>query len=169
VAGIPADQNPHPAILEALSDDLNTAGAIAVLHECESSGNLAALKASAMLLGLLEDGMGDWAVARSAYDSLKSVLVARAEARANKDFKTADIIRNALSEHGISIEDMPDGRFKPKLDAIKVFEHFNALPLQEKREFLGDNSYMEGSGVSVSLVTNAYQRMISKKILEALK
>jgi hypothetical protein len=50
-----------------------------------------------------------------------------------------------------------------------VFEHFNALPLQEKREFLGDNSYMEGSGVSVSLVTNAYQRMISKKILEALK
>ncbi|MDP4032283.1 MAG: cysteine--tRNA ligase [Pseudorhodobacter sp.] len=169
VAGIPAGQDPHPAILEALSDDLNTAGAIAVLHECENSGNLAALKASAMLLGLLEDGMGEWAVARSAYDSLKSVLVARADARANKDFKTADNIRNALSEHGISIEDMPDGRFKPKLDAIKVFEHFNALPLQEKREFLGDGSYMEGSDVSVFLVTNAYQKMISKKILEALK
>ncbi|MBW6506791.1 MAG: cysteine--tRNA ligase [Rhodobacteraceae bacterium] len=169
VSGVDANQIPDPAVLEALSDDLNTAGAIAALHECENSGNVAVLKASARLVGLLEDGMGEWAVARSAYYALKSVLVARAKARANKDFKTADKIRNVLSEFGISLEDMPDGRFKPKLDAIKVFEHFNALPLQEKRAFIGDDSYMEGSKVSVFLVTNAYQQMVSKKILEALK
>ena len=48
------------AVIEALGDDLNTAGAIAELHRLASAGEGAALKASAQFLGLLEvDEAGD--------------------------------------------------------------------------------------------------------------
>ena len=64
VAGIEPAPNAAPPVLAALADDLNTAGAIAALHGLAAQGDAAGLKASAGLLGLLEDGKGGWALPR---------------------------------------------------------------------------------------------------------
>ncbi len=40
---------------------------------------------------------------------VKGLLEQRAEARANKDFATADAIRDRIKDAGIEIEDTPDG------------------------------------------------------------
>ncbi|MFN3847576.1 MAG: cysteine--tRNA ligase, partial [Paracoccaceae bacterium] len=53
-------RGPDPRLLSAVSDDLNTAGAIAVLHDLAREADWPGLIASARLLGVLEDGMGDW-------------------------------------------------------------------------------------------------------------
>ena len=60
VAGIEPAPSPLPAVVAALADDLNTAGALAALHAAASVGDYAGLKASAGLLGLLDDAQGDW-------------------------------------------------------------------------------------------------------------
>ena len=60
-AGIEPAANPLPVVIDALADDLNTAGALAALHEAAGQGDYAGLLASARLMGLLDEGMGDWA------------------------------------------------------------------------------------------------------------
>jgi cysteinyl-tRNA synthetase len=57
---------PAKAVLEALADDLNTAGAIAALHDLARAGDLAGLKASAEMMGLLEERLGGWVLPRIA-------------------------------------------------------------------------------------------------------
>ncbi|MFN4172517.1 MAG: cysteine--tRNA ligase [Pseudorhodobacter sp.] len=51
---------PHPKIVHALSDDLNSAQAISHLHEIAKNGDAACLKASAELLGLLTPNLQNW-------------------------------------------------------------------------------------------------------------
>ena len=48
------------AVLGALSDDLNTSGVLAALHELAAAEDTSTLKASAQLLGLLHDQVGGW-------------------------------------------------------------------------------------------------------------
>lgn len=96
---------PLPAVVEALSDDLNTAGALAALHDAAGDGDWAGLKASAALLGLLADGMGDWAkvpmVDLSAQTERLSAL--RTAAMASKDFSAVDALKSALIAAGIEV------------------------------------------------------------------
>jgi cysteinyl-tRNA synthetase len=40
---------------------------------------------------------------------IDKLLVLRREARANKDFAKADVIRNLLTEAGVALEDTPSG------------------------------------------------------------
>ncbi|MDR9483997.1 MAG: cysteine--tRNA ligase [Sediminimonas sp.] len=47
-------------VLSALADDLNTAGALAELHRLSAAGDVGALRASAELLGLLGEELGNW-------------------------------------------------------------------------------------------------------------
>jgi cysteinyl-tRNA synthetase len=42
-------------------------------------------------------------------DALEKMIVERAQARKNKDYKTGDEIRNALSSMGILLQDSPKG------------------------------------------------------------
>jgi cysteinyl-tRNA synthetase len=42
-------------------------------------------------------------------DAIEAKLVARAEAKANRDFAAADAIRDELTAAGIVIKDGPDG------------------------------------------------------------
>ena len=101
VDGVAPAPEPAPSVVAALADDLNTAGAIAELHAL--TGDPAALKASAALLGLLEDHMGKWAVAPAVDLSAFSEKLAglRASAMETKDFAKVDAMKSALAAAGV--------------------------------------------------------------------
>ncbi len=101
----------HPSleVVEALSNDLNTAGAIAALHGLAKSGDAAGLKASAQLLGLLDDHMGDWVNAVDLSIYADHLLSLRDEAMANKDFSRVDNMKTALLSAGVEVRMSKDG------------------------------------------------------------
>ncbi|MFV0410385.1 MAG: cysteine--tRNA ligase [Paracoccus sp. (in: a-proteobacteria)] len=123
-AGIEPAASPAPAVIAALADDLNTAGAIAALHDLAREGDAAGLKASAGMLGLLRDGLGDWVKG----DADLSLLNARfeelrAEARISKNFSAVDAMKQQLISAGIEVR-MSAGGVElipgPGFDAAKL-------------------------------------------------
>ncbi len=97
-------------VIAALSDDLNTPQAIAVLHEL--TARPADLKASATMLGLLQQDPEAWfkgEVADDEASEIEALIEKRKQAKANKDFATADQVRNQLVAMGIVLEDKPGG------------------------------------------------------------
>lgn len=103
VAGV-VPSVPSGAVVAALADDLNTAGAIAELHALAASGDAAGLKASAGLMGLLEDGMGGWAEAGVDLAPYAAKLAAlREQAMATKDFAPVDAMKAALVAAGVEV------------------------------------------------------------------
>ncbi|WP_372800196.1 cysteine--tRNA ligase [Paracoccus seriniphilus] len=110
VAGIEPAPSPAPSVVEALCDDLNTAGAMAALHDLAGKGDLPGLLASANLMGLLLPTMGEWAaVDESASALIESLLNARSEARKARDFARADAIRDGFSAAGVEVKDTAAG------------------------------------------------------------
>jgi cysteinyl-tRNA synthetase len=124
----PTDELPQ-AFTEAMDDDLGTPAAVAVIHDTVREGNRllaagesAAAEAASVLamldtLGLhpadpawaAEGGAGD-AKLTAAVDALVAgLLEQRAKARADKDFATADAIRDQIKAAGIEVEDTPSG------------------------------------------------------------
>jgi len=125
---IPADGILCADFIEALDDDLGTPAAMAAIFDTMREGNkllgdgsTTALRGNAAsvraMLGVLGLDPADehWATGGSSdltgvVDALvKGLLEQRAEARANKDFATADAIRDRIKDAGIEIEDTPDG------------------------------------------------------------
>jgi cysteinyl-tRNA synthetase len=106
-----------PAVLGALGDDLNTPSALAELHRLahrEHAEAAALLKASANLLGLLTRTRSEWRAASLNASSIDRDLVAsilsdRTAARANKDWKRSDELRDRLAQMGVTIKDSKDG------------------------------------------------------------
>ncbi|SNT76468.1 cysteine--tRNA ligase [Paracoccus seriniphilus] len=110
VAGIEPAPSPAPSVVEALCDDLNTAGAMAALHDLAGKGDLPGLLASANLMGLLLPTMGKWAaVDESASAVIESLLNARSEARKARDFARADAIRDGFAAAGVEVKDTAAG------------------------------------------------------------
>ena len=115
------------AAIDALSDDLNTPGALAVLHRLAQEGDAAALKASAGMLGLLDDASGAWAVAEAVDDDVsalvETLISARASARAARDFARADALRDGIAAAGVLLRDTPQGaewELAPDFDRSKL-------------------------------------------------
>ena len=111
IAGMPAAQV-DTGVLTALSDDLNTAGAIARLHQIAGAVEAkeiepGVLGASAKLLGLLENG--DWVedVDLSLWEKRLSDL--RVEAMELKDFSRVDALKSALVAAGVEVRMSKDG------------------------------------------------------------
>lgn len=93
-----------PGVLAALADDLNTAGALAELHKLAAAGDIAALKASAGLLGLLTSEMGEWAEVKVDLSGFAAMLAkARDMAMESKDFSELDRLKSILTNAGVEI------------------------------------------------------------------
>ncbi len=106
-------------LVEKLNDDLNTPGAIGVLHELRdkvAKGEMSAkdFKASANVLGLLTKTESEWKGWHSASANvdeakIEQMIQARNDARKNKDFAEADRLRDELAAMGIELHDGPEG------------------------------------------------------------
>ncbi|HZZ42680.1 MAG TPA: cysteine--tRNA ligase [Tepidisphaeraceae bacterium] len=120
--------------LDTMDDDFNTAGAIGVLHELAGEINsfiertnlektkdpasLASASTATQVLHSLAHTIGLFrtpapttqpASAGLVDDLMKLLIQIRADARAAKNFPTADAVRKGLTSLGITLEDRPDG------------------------------------------------------------
>ena len=94
----------NPEVLGALADDLNTAGAITVLHKLANAGDAAGLKGSAALLGLLTEELAGWDGAAVDLSGLAEKLAAiRTAAMETKDFSEVDRMKAALVAAGVEV------------------------------------------------------------------
>jgi cysteinyl-tRNA synthetase len=111
---------PSDAVIEALSDDLNTPQMIASLHgvrNSAASGNERArdeFAASLRLLGFLSESAAAWNGRKqqaSGVDAkqIDALISDRTAARARKDFKESDRIRDELAAMGVVIKESKDG------------------------------------------------------------
>ncbi|MBN8956595.1 MAG: cysteine--tRNA ligase [Rhizobiales bacterium] len=106
------------AVLEALTDDLNTPQAIAALHGLRSlaqGGDALAreeLAGSLRLMGLLQESAAAWKARKSAgvdTATVESLISARNAARKAKNFAESDRIRDELATMGVVLKDSKDG------------------------------------------------------------
>jgi len=104
----------------ALADDLNTPKVIASLHELRTeaakgdTGACGSLKASAQLIGLLQQAAEQWANFRPASiaideNKVTSLIAARNAARQAKNFRESDRLRDELAKMGVVVKDTKEG------------------------------------------------------------
>ena len=93
-------------VLDALRDDLNTPLALSRLMALDDA---AAVKASAALLGLLEQDSGIWFRGMGDSAAVDARVEERNAAKARRDFAAADRIRDEMKAEGIILEDGADG------------------------------------------------------------
>ncbi|KEZ77895.1 cysteine--tRNA ligase [Salinisphaera hydrothermalis] len=114
--------------LEAMDDDLNTPAAIAVLFDMAREANragadestrradlAAGLREFGAMIGLLQQDADAYLQAGGVTDdgltaeTIEGMLAQRREARAARDFATADRIRDELTAAGVVLEDSAEG------------------------------------------------------------
>lgn len=127
-AGIEPAASAAAAVIDAVADDINTAGAIAEMHKLAAAGDAAGLLASAHLLGLLTDDLGGWtnqpAVDLSRFEA--QLVAARQAAMVSKDFSEVDRLKAAFIAAGVEVrmskagvELVPGAGFDPaKLEGL---------------------------------------------------
>jgi cysteinyl-tRNA synthetase len=116
------ERQPEPNYLESLADDFNTPAAIARLHwladDVRTVGGFVQLERkykfrdSARMIGLLGETPKDWFRSRLPSldeESIKSSIQERLAARAAKNWKESDRIRDELAAMGIALKDNKDG------------------------------------------------------------
>jgi len=120
-----------PAFVEAMDDDINVSGALAVIHETVRAGNTAldegdedeARRLGQRVVAMTEvlgvnpldpqwnspSGAGSDEAMTALGGLVRDRIEARAAARAARDFTLADQIRDQLNLSGIVVEDTPSG------------------------------------------------------------
>jgi cysteinyl-tRNA synthetase len=120
LAGAIEGDTPSDTVVEALSDDLNTPQLIARLHGLRDSAasggdrDRALFAGSLRFLGFLSEGAGEWNSRKQRASGLDAkqidqLISKRAAARARKDFKESDRIRDELAAMGVVIRDSKEG------------------------------------------------------------
>jgi len=110
---------PSAAVIEALSDDLNTAQMIAVLHGLRHAASTSEqsrkeFSGSLRLLGFLSESAAQWEGRKRQASGIdpahvNALIADRTAARARKDFKESDRIRDELAAMGVAIKDSKEG------------------------------------------------------------
>ena len=94
---------PEKAI-KILSNDLNTAGVISLLHNYASNGEIGKLKAGANFLGILTEELSDWC-ADADLSSLEGLFTdLRKRAIESKNFENIDELRSTLTSAGVAVQ-----------------------------------------------------------------
>jgi cysteinyl-tRNA synthetase len=116
----PGNTGASAAFIAALADDINTPKALAELHQIANAANKATdpaerarlkgeLLGAGHLLGLLQQDPAAWLKGEVAADideaEIETLIAARKDARARKDWAESDRIRDALAARGILLED----------------------------------------------------------------
>jgi cysteinyl-tRNA synthetase len=99
-------------ILQNVSNDLNTPGALARMHELAKSGSVELLLSAGQFLGLLSPDEHWWFPKEpdnTVKNKVDSLLALRTKAKVNRDFLKADLIRSQLLDAGIEVVDQPGG------------------------------------------------------------
>ena len=91
-------------VIKILTDDLNTAGVISLLHNYASNGEIGKLKAGANFLGILTDELSGWCadVDMSSLEGLFTDL--RKRAIESKNFENIDELRSKLTNAGVDVQ-----------------------------------------------------------------
>ncbi len=113
--GVTAEGAPHPDVVAALEDDLNTPSAISIMHGLIKSArrnpdNAPALRATLDFMGLYgNETVDDLYPGREPIDvetaEIDALIAARLEARKGRNWAESDRIRNELAAQGIQLKD----------------------------------------------------------------
>jgi cysteinyl-tRNA synthetase len=113
-------ERPSEAVVQALSDDLNTPQVIAALHglrNSAASGNerdRGEFAGSLRFIGFLSQSVAEWNDRKQQASGLDAkqidgLIADRTAARARKDFRESDRIRDELAAMGVVIKDSKEG------------------------------------------------------------
>jgi cysteinyl-tRNA synthetase len=117
---LPSNKDLDDELLKPLFDDINTPGYIANLHQLFDKANKGndedkqIFNSACNFIGLLQETKEQWLSYKKAKtditeDEIKNKIDLRNKARADKDYKEADNIRDYLLDKGVLIEDK-DGK-----------------------------------------------------------
>ena len=117
---MPSDNDLNDEIIQPLYDDINTPGYIANLHKLYDKANKGDEKdkqifnSACNFIGLLQETKEEWLNHKKgkvdiSEAEIQNKIELRNNARANKDYKEADNIRDYLLDKGVLIEDK-DGK-----------------------------------------------------------
>jgi cysteinyl-tRNA synthetase len=109
---------PHPEVIAALEDDLNTPAAMAILHQLAKGGDVETKQQFFASLSFI--GFTNFDLMKSEQDReeevdagsdshIEDLIEARNAARSRKDFKEADRVRDELAKMGVVLKDTKDG------------------------------------------------------------
>ena len=114
----------YDPLVDALADDVNTPEAITECHALSNAGDVGMLRGSLELLGLLNGDIPNWARVPGFTDgemgTVRDLLQRRDNARREKDYATADAIREGLKKAGVIVRDTagePEFEKAPSFDA----------------------------------------------------
>jgi cysteinyl-tRNA synthetase len=123
VAADAVGDRPAEGVVEALSDDLNTAQTIAALHGLRNAAvsdekARSSFAASLRFLGFLGQSAAEWKGRKQQASGIdpkwvEGLISDRAAARARKDFKESDRIRDELAAKGVVLKDGKGADGKP--------------------------------------------------------
>jgi cysteinyl-tRNA synthetase len=108
VHGTPEGDMPQ-AFIEALADDLNTPKLITTMHALRKAGRASELRESLSFLGIDLLAKEETSLSEKEISDIESRIAERNAARARKDWKEADRIRDELLASGILLKDNKDG------------------------------------------------------------
>ncbi|TVS04437.1 MAG: cysteine--tRNA ligase [Rhodobacteraceae bacterium] len=131
---------PLKHVVETLSEDLNTAGVIAELHQLAHAGDAPNLLASACLLGLLTEEAGGWEVHSHTDGADESRLAeirnwlgaARAAAMTSKNFSEVDRLKAELLASGVEVR---MSREAIELVPLPEFDSQRLWTIERRREW----------------------------------